>query len=427
MTDGGRSSGVDQLLGWIEQDRGRLIGFLQDFTRIDTCNPPGDTRGGADLVAAALQEAGLAFNTVAPRADKPNLVASVAGPAPGRHLVLNGHIDVFPIGDHARWTRDPLGGALDGGRVWGRGTVDMKAGTTASLFAYLYVARLIDRLPGRLTLTVVSDEETGGRWGADYLTEHLAGEVLGDCLLNGEPSSIHTIRFAEKAMFWLTVRVRTPGGHGAYPHLSASATRIACELVTTLSAVEQVRACVPAEITEHLARLDVVAAIERGLGRGATDVMQRATLNVGRIEGGVAINMLPGDCMVTVDIRLPLGVKQAEMRALVDDITGRFPGVSIEAPAHASVDPTFSDLAHPMVGILQDSVDGLLGFRPPPIVSLGGTDARFWRRRGVPAYVYGPSPAGMGSPDESVLIEEFLHIVRTHTISAWRYLNGTYC
>lgn len=161
-----------QILASIEQDRERIIGFLQDFTRIDTSNPPGDTRGGAALIARFLQEHDLAFRTVAPKEDNPNLIASVAGAAPARHLVLNGHIDVFPIGDRARWTRDPLGGELAGGRVWGRGTVDMKAGTTASLFAYLYLSRVVGELPGRVTLTVVSDEETGGRWGAEYLTDN---------------------------------------------------------------------------------------------------------------------------------------------------------------------------------------------------------------------------------------------------------------
>ena len=411
-----------ELLATIDADRDRLVGFLQDFTRIDTSNPPGDTRAGADLIARTLAEAGLPFHFVSPKPDNPNLIATVMGPAPGRHLVLNGHIDVFPIGDRSRWTCDPLGGALDDGRVWGRGTVDMKAGTTAALFAYIYVSRLIRTMPGRLTLTIVSDEETGGRWGSEYLTEHMRGEVLGDCFINSEPSSIHTLRFAEKAMFWLTLKVRTAGGHGAYPHLSRSATRIAAEVATKLAEVETVKARVPEAVAVHLARDDVRAAIDRGLGVGAADVAGRATLNVGRIEGGVKVNMLPGECVMEIDIRLPLGVTGGEMRGIVDRILEPYPEVTIEAPPRTPVDPTFSDLSHPMIGILQDTVDGLLGFRPPPIVSLGGTDARFWRRRGVPAFVYGPSPAGMGGPNESVLVSEFLHIVRTQALSAWSYL-----
>ena len=298
----------------------------------------------------------------------------------------------------------------------------MKAGTTASLFTFIYLARLAP--PGRLTLTVVSDEETGGRWGADHLTEHHGPDVLGDCLLNAEPSSLHTIRFAEKAMFWRTIHVRTPGGHGAYPHLSASATRVAAALIEALAEVEQVRARVPETVAAHLADPATIAAIERGLGTGAADVAGRATLNIGRIEGGTAVNMLPGACTFTVDIRLPLGTTQAEMHGRVSAIAARFPGTTVEAPDHAAIDPTWSDPAHAMVAALQDSVQRLRGARPPPIVSLGGTDARFWRRRGVPAFIYGPSPAGMGAPDEGVLVDEFLHVLRTHALAAWQYLSG---
>jgi len=414
-----------QILASIEQDRERIIGFLQDFTRIDTSNPPGDTRGGAALIARFLQEHDLAFRTVAPKEDNPNLIASVAGAAPARHLVLNGHIDVFPIGDRARWTRDPLGGELAGGRVWGRGTVDMKAGTTASLFAYLYLSRVVGELPGRVTLTVVSDEETGGRWGAEYLTDHLASEVLGDCVLNAEPSSPHTLRFGEKCMFWLTLKVRTPGGHGAYPHLAASATRIAAKVVEALAEVETIEARLPDHVRTLLARPQIVAAYDRGLGPGAAQVAQRVTLNIGTLSGGVKVNMLPGECDIGVDIRLPPGVTSAEMLGVVERVCARFPEVSIESPPRAPVDPTLSDPLHPMVGILQDTVETLAGFRPAPVISLGGTDCRFWRRAGVPAFVYGPSPEGMGGIDEGVRADEFIHVLRTHTLAGWRWLAMT--
>ena len=79
---------------------------------------------------------------------------------------------------------------------------------------------------------------------------------------------------------------------------------------------------------------------------------------------------------------------------------------------------------HAMVRHIQDNVEASLGFRPPAIISLGGTDCRFWRAVGVPAYVYGPSPSGMGAPNESVAIDEFLHVVRTHALSAYDYLSG---
>ena len=139
----------------------------------------------------------------------PNLVSTFAGRGTGRHLVLNGHLDVFPPGDPAAWSRDPFSGDLADGRVHGRGTVDMNCGTTALLFAHAYLHRLRNELPGRVTLTVVSDEETGGRWGSGWLTERCGGEVLGDCLLNAEPSGLGTVRFGEKSMLWLRFTVET--------------------------------------------------------------------------------------------------------------------------------------------------------------------------------------------------------------------------
>ncbi|MBW2270679.1 MAG: hypothetical protein JRH16_19110 [Deltaproteobacteria bacterium] len=85
--------------------------------------------------------------------------------------------------------------------------------------------------------------------------------------------------------------------------------------------------------------------------------------------------------------------------------------------------PSWCDPEHPMLGILQDNVEQLRGFRPDPIVAVGGTDTRLWRYIDVPAFVYGPYPTGMGSADEHVPIEDFLHIVRTHVLSAYDYLS----
>jgi len=418
MTDARRA-----LLQRIDADRDRLVGFLQAFTRVDTANPPGDTRAGAAFIAEFLDRAGLAHRRIAPQETMPNLVASTRFPRPGRHLVLNGHIDVFPAGDRARWTHDPLSGAIVDGRVHGLGTVDMKCGTTASLFTYAYLSGLAGELGGALTLTLVSDEETGGRWGSGYLVEHHGEEVLGDCVLNGEPSSPHTIRFGEKAMFWLKLSIRTPGGHSAYPHVSKSANRIAAALVRDLEALEALVPATPDKVARALAGPDVRAGAERGLGAGAAEFLEKVTLNIGVMRGGVKVNMLPAACEIEADLRLPVGVDRDEVRRAVERIVARYPEASWEEGASQRVNATWSDPEHPMIGHLQDNVLALRGFRPPAIISLGGTDCRFWRAAGTPAYVYGPSPAGMGAPNESVAIDEFLHVVRTHTLSAFDYLS----
>src|SRR3546814_15449017 len=94
------------------------------------------------------------------------------------------------------------------GRIYGRGVADMKCGTAASIWTYLYSSRYRNNLAGSLTLTVVSEEENFGPLGTRYLMEHHADEVLGTCCLNGEPSSPHTVRFGEKAPLWIKVTIR---------------------------------------------------------------------------------------------------------------------------------------------------------------------------------------------------------------------------
>ena len=415
------SDAREGLLRRIEAERDRLVAFLQAFTRIDTCNPPGDTRAGAAFVRAFLDEAKLPYRVIAPQDTMPNLVATTRFPAPGRHLVLNGHLDVFPVGDPSRWSRHPLSGDIVDGRMHGRGTIDMKCGTAASIFVHAYLSELAGVLGGRLTLTLVSDEETGGRWGSAYLIEHHADDVLGDCVLNGEPSSPHTVRFAEKAIMWMRFRVRTPGGHSAYPHTSPSANKIAVRLARDLESLEFLVPRVPEAVARAMGTAEAREAIERGLGQGATEVAQRVSVNLGVIRGGVKVNMLPSECDIEVDARLPIGIEATEIQAAVEAIVARYPGVTWEArPLSRSA--AWSDPGHEMVRHLQDNAEALLGVRPPAIVSLGATDCRFWRAAGVPAYVYGPSPQGMGAPDESVSIDEFLHVVKTHALSAFDYL-----
>ena len=106
----------------------------------------------------------------------------------------------------------------------------------------------------------------------------------------------------------------------------------------------------------------------------------------------------------------------------VEAIVARHPEATVEEINHAA--GYWCDPHGPMVGIMQDNVEQLTGSRPKPIVSLGGTDARLWRQAGVPAYVYGPRPIGMGGADEHVEIAEYLHVLRTHLLSSYDYLTA---
>jgi succinyl-diaminopimelate desuccinylase len=322
-----------QILDWIEADREEIVAFLRAFLRIPSPNPPGDTREAAGHLTRFLEAEGIEHRVIAPEPTMPNIVASLEGGAPGRHLVLNGHIDVFPVAAEERWTTDPWAAEMADGRIYGRGACDMKAGTTASLFTYRYLARLRERLSGRLTLTAVSDEETFGPWGARYLMEHHP-EVHGDCLLNAEPSSPWTIRFAEKGVYWLRLTVPAEGGHGAYGHLSASPTRTAAHLIADLESLCDIEPAAPGNVAGAIEAGR--AAMDRAMGEGAGAIADRITLNIGQIHAGVKVNMIPSACTVEADIRLPVGADRETVRPEIDRILARYPGVEVEELSYSA-------------------------------------------------------------------------------------------
>lgn len=410
--------GKQRLLGWIEADRHKLIRFLSEFLKKENPNPPGDTRTGADFVTEFLDREGLAYRRIVAHPEMPNIVASFDGPKIGKHLVLNGHLDVFPVEQPQSWTHGPWSGDIADSCIWGRGAVDMKCGTTASIFTYLYLSRLRDDLSGKLTLTVVSDEETFGPYGTRYLMEHHP-EVHGDCCLSGEPSDPRTVRFGEKGPYWLRFHVQTPGGHGAYSHTSKSATKIAAEVIREIQAIE---AEVPAPGNVGPVLRGSAKVIEAALGAGAAGIIQSITTNIGLIKGGAKVNMIPSSCEFEVDIRLPISCSKERITTELDAIVARHPEVRYEEFNFSP--PNWCDPEHEMAGLIRRNVLALKGFDPKPMVGLGTTDMRLWRDRGIPAYVYGPSPRTMGARDERVEIEEFLHIVRVHACAAYDYLTG---
>lgn len=412
----------DAVLAWIEEDRDDLIAFLSKFVAIPSPNPPGDTRAAADFLIGQLRQKGARVEIRSGQDHLPNVVGTIEGARPGRHLVLNGHIDVFPSGAPGAWSRDPWSGAIDDGKVHGRGVADMKCGTSASIWTYIYLNRLRDHFGGRLSLTCVSDEETGGTWGAKWLIENFGEEFRGDCMLNGEPSVPNMVRFGEKGTLRLVIEIDTPGAHAAYTHSSPNAIKLAAELIRDLYELEGLRIVQDDAIRQAIEAGS--SAIDAGLGAGAAGILNRVTVCIGVIQGGIKINMLPGQCRMEVDIRLPIGMTHAFMMAEVERVVGRYRQARISPVWTHSCEPTFSPPNHEMMGILKRTVVALGLPEPAGAVSLGATDAKHWRQNGVPSYVYGCRPTNMAKPDESVDVEEFLHVLRTHALASLAYLSA---
>ncbi|HEV2546409.1 MAG TPA: M20/M25/M40 family metallo-hydrolase [Stellaceae bacterium] len=409
-----------ELLSRIERDRDLLLDFLQRFIRCASPNPPGDTREAATHIRRLFDERGVEYRVIAPNEIMPNIVATFDAKKPGRQLALNGHIDVFPVGDGFGWTHDPWGGELIDGRIYGRGACDMKCGTTASIFTFLYLRELRDHLHGRLTLSAVSDEETFGPWGARYLFENHP-EVFGDCCLNGEPSSPSTLRFGEKGPLWLEFTVRTKGAHGAYTHASKSATAIAAKIMGALEKLTEIPA---PEASNLAAALDQAApVIDKAYGAGASRIVRRVTVNPGIVRGGLKVNMVAAECTFELDIRLPNGLDAPRILSEVDKIVAHYPEASYRQLIYNP--PSWCPPDSEMAQYVRSNAQAIAGIDPTPVISLGGTDARLWRYRDIPAIVYGPSPTGMGSTDEHVTVDEFFHVIKCHVLSAFDYMSRT--
>jgi succinyl-diaminopimelate desuccinylase len=201
--------------------------------------------------------------------------------------------------------------------------------------------------------------------------------------------------------------------------LGPSATKIAGRLVSDLEAVTSIPAKAPDNVVRALEQ--AAPAVDKAMGQGASQIVQKVTLNIGVVKGGLKVNMVPGECRIEADIRLPLGVDKDTVMAEVRKIAARYPEVAVEEINYSA--PSWCDPYGEMVEIIRNNVTTMSKIEPIPIVSLGGTDARLWRYHNVPAYVYGPPPTGMGSYDEHVKVEDFFHVLRTHVLSTYDYLS----
>ncbi len=408
------------LLARLAAEREALIALLQQLLRARSANPPGDTTPAAACLTGFLDAEGAPWRIAAAQPQMPNIVASFAGARPGRHLVLNGHIDVFPPFDESGWSGDRRDG-----RIYGRGAVDMKTGTLASTVAYAWLHRVRADLRGKLTLTAVSDEESGGRWGTRYLFETMPDAVRGDCCLNGEPSGLNNIRFMEKGTLRMVVGVRAPGGHGGYPHLSRNPNKVMAALIAEFDRRFHMRETVlPEAVSRVLTSPEAVAVLEAGLGAGAAEVVRRMTFNPGLVRGGLKVNQIPHEAVAEFDLRIPVGIDRDTVLEEARAVCAAHDATLEVIEAH-SYPGSMADPEHEMVRIIADNAEAVTGRRPVPMSSLGGSDSRYWRYEGVPAYLYGPSPVSMGRGDEHVTEEEFLAVVRVHLLSAYDYLQAS--
>ncbi|MGW7077989.1 M20 family metallopeptidase [Streptomyces sp. NPDC054866] len=386
-----------------------VVAFTQDLVRLRTVNAAGATdveRPAAELVARLFTEFGWEYDVVEVAPGRPNTVAVIeGGGGEGPTLMFEGHIDVVTEGDPADWSVDPYGAEIRDGRLWGRGSADMKSGVAAMIYA-VRALQLSGPFPGRVVLGVLCDEE-GLMLGAKaFAATPLAREVDGVIVCEPEGYEVCT-----SARGGIRLRLDLDGvmAHGAMPQEARSPI------------------VAGARIVEALARVQDWAQERYGTHPHAGSVTVTPTV----LHGGDPdqLNVIPAHGLVGIDVRTIPGTDHTEL-------IGRIREFAVEAAGTVGVGVGLTVVDdrpaieipedHPVVTALVDGHRQVHGSPPPFGAVPGTTDGTILTRdAGLPTVVYGPGGKWIAhQKDEFVEVREIVEYTRVYAAAARSFLNG---
>jgi acetylornithine deacetylase/succinyl-diaminopimelate desuccinylase-like protein len=440
LSAGARSAAEEPDWQQVSAQAGEL---LAQYIRVDTANPPGHTVAATEFLQQQLRTAGLAVQTIAGEPDKPILIGRLSGrgSAAGKPIVLLNHMDVVPA-DAARWSFPPFAGEIRDGVVYGRGALDMKGLAVAELVALRLLAEHGERPQHDLVFLSVPDEEVGGTMGAAWLAQNrpdlleavAVWDEGGIGVTDVLPAPALFISVTEKQVLWLRIVAEGPSGHGSRPIPNAAPRRL-------VQAVNRILENPPAPRLTPIAREVFQRVGERvggleGLAMRrlknpvvwlfADGLLQQEPWSVAMTRDTVALTMLNSgykpnviperaeavfDCRLLPDTKMQPFIEQ--LHKTIDD-----PDVKIEiiqAPEPAPASPTDNPL---FLAMRRAAAQVYPGVVVTESMTTGGTDSRFFRRHGVPAYGFFPVlipkqlTATVHGVDERLPIEDLGKAVR---------------
>ena len=344
-------------------DRDRLVDRLQQLVRTPSENPPGEEAAAASLTAALCDELGLEVEQHEAEPGRPSIVARWRG-ADGPTLCYCSHIDVVPAGDPKLWERDPYSGAIEDGRMHGRGSSDAKGPVAAALEAVAILKAARWEPQGTLELALVADEETMGFKGAGHL---VAEKIIApDVAIVGEPTSLRVVR-AQRGASWFRLTTRGVAGHGSAPERGVNAIK-------------------------HMA--EVLLHLEDTLPDVTHPLLGGPTISVGTIRGGEKVNIIPAACVAEIDRRTVPGETKESVVATIDEAVERarkrFPDVDAHVDLAFFAEPFEVPADARVVTAAIDALRATTGTDPDVIGFRGASDARFLFETGADVIVCGP-------------------------------------
>ncbi len=398
-------------IAW-ESVRDEVTRHLQDLIRIDTVNPPGNETQAAEYLAGVARREGIEAQVVESAPGRGTFVARIRGEGRARPLLLMAHSDVVSV-EPDKWSRDPFGGELADGQVWGRGAVDTKDLVACELMVMLLIKRAGLTLDRDLIMATFADEEAGGRYGAAWMWEHHRDLIDAEVAINeggGMAIEVGGRRFylcqtGEKGVARLRLTGRGEPGHASMPLHDTAMSRAARAVVALtghtfptvmtrtvermLTAIagavggdleRQVAEALANPTWETLARLPFSETELRSLY-----ATTRNTAVPTIIRGGHRINVIPSEVTVDVDGRVLPGQDPERFAAEVRDLVGADVDVALtEGATGIEADP-----ASPLFDTIRETMGQLdPGAEVVPFLVSGGTDAR--HLPGVKVYGFMP-------------------------------------
>ncbi len=395
--------------------------LLQHLIRNACVNDGSVESGGearsADVLAQYLGDTGLDLLVTEPAPGRGNLIARIEGSDPtAPTLLLLGHTDVVPA-NAERWRHDPFGGEVivsDEGpeEVWGRGAVDMLNLTASMAVALRRLANSGFRPAGTLVYAAVADEEALGTYGAAHLVDEQRDAVNADYVITEaggfplpSPTGIKLpVIVGEKGTHWSTLRVTGTPGHASQPYRTDNAVVTAAEVVGRLAAFKPPTVLhdvwrrfltsmdLPSELTAPLLDEASFEGALDGLPIGMARQFHACTHTTFAptvVHGGTKTNVIPDTVDIEIDIRTLPGQVASDVRRLLDEALGDLAN-RVEVIASHDDPSTASPIETPLWDAIERAVKPAYpDAKLVPFLTVGATDARFFRRAGQTAYGFG--------------------------------------
>ena len=398
-------------------NRTELIELTQKLVRIRSVVEPGNPEGNearaAHFVAEYLRRQGFEVTVQEVEPGRPNVIADWAGSTfdATRHrtLMFEGHTDVVTEGDRALWSVPPFEARIEEGKLYGRGSADMKGGVAAAITAAVAVKNTNPDLPGRIRLGIVVDEEGMMAGIKHFIRSGWAQEVDGAIVCEPEENELC---LHQKGAIRVGVTFEGLMSHGAMPYAGVNPIPALAQFITAVGEFEREQ---QAQLGEH-----------RYLGwPWFTPTIIRAPR-----EGVQQLNVMPATAYVALDIRTVPGQEHEQLIARLRELANEASRTQEDLTARLDVIEerpwTETPASDPLVEALQEAYEFALG-RPAPFGGVpGATDGTFlhaWAN--VPIVTVGPGDRHIPHQrDEYVRVDELYESARLYAAAAVRYLAG---